>query len=280
MSTTPLPGAPADILVLVTSTHPWSPAANPAMTLATSFNARVTGCFVDSSLRMLHGGEADASVLALLLEEPEENPADRDAFLTLARQAGVRGASWLVTRAGIARTLRQLGAWHDLVVVERDLVQGANVFDVLGEALLTCHAPCLILPPAWHGEPRFNRIALTWNGSIESTRAIHSAMPYALMAQETLLIDGKPPAYEDDQDRAPHFDPRTYLADRGVKLKTRRLHAAPQDAGEALLREVTLAHADLLVMGAYGHSRVRERIFGGATRHILQHATVPVLMRH
>lgn len=281
MSAMPPPaGAPVDLLALVTSTQPWSPAANVAMTLAASFGARVTGCFVGPSLRTLRGGEAEPSVVALLLDEPQEDPADRDAFLALARQAGVHGASWLVTRAGIARTLRQLGAWHDLVVIERDLVQDANVFEVLGEALLTCHAPCLILPPAWHAPAQFNRIAMAWNGSIESTRAMHSAMPFALMARETVLIDGESPADEDDQDRAPRFDPQRYLAARGVKIKARRLHITPQDAGEALLREVAQTHADLLVMGAYGHSRVRERVFGGATRHILQHATVPVLMQH
>jgi nucleotide-binding universal stress UspA family protein len=250
------------------------------MNLAASFGARVTGCFVDPSLRMLHGDEAEPSVLALLLDEPHENSDDRDAFLALGRQAGVRGASWLVTGTGIARTLRQLGAWHDLVVIERDLVQGANVFDVLGEALLTCHTPCLILPPAWPGPARFNRIAMAWNGTIESTRAIHSAVPFALMARENLLIDGQLPIYEDDQDRAPRFDPHIYLTNRGIQVKTRRLHATPHDAGEALLREITLTHADLLVMGAYGHSRVRERVFGGATRHVLQHATVPLLMQH
>lgn len=281
MSAAPPPaGAPVDILALVTSTQPWSPATHAAMALAASFDARVTGCFVDPALRVLHGGDTEPSVLALLLDEPREDHHDRDAFLALAREAGVHGASWLVTRTGIARTLRQLGAWHDLVVIERDLVEHAHVFDVLGEALLACHAPCLILPPAWQETARFGQIAMAWNGSIESIRAIHSALPFALMAHHTVLIDGESPAHEDDQDRAPHFDPQLYLANRGITVKARRLHTTPHDAGEALLRDVALAHADLLVMGAYGHSRMRERVFGGATRHILQHATVPVLMQH
>ncbi len=61
---------------------------------------------------------------------------------------------------------------------------------------------------------------------------------------------------------------------------SRRIHATPHEAGAALLREATSIGADLLVMGAYGHSRTRERVFGGATRHVLRHARVPVLMEH
>jgi len=276
----PPAGAPSDVLALVTSTALWSPAAHAALGLAASFQSRATGCYIDPSLRMLHGGEAEPSVLALLLELPEENHEDRDAFLALARQAGVQSASWLVTRAGIARTVRQLGAWHDLVVIERDLVDESGSFDVLGEALLSCRTTCLILPPAWQGSTRFARVALAWNGGIESARAIHAALPFAQAATETVLLDGESPTYEDDQDRAPHFDPHTYLANHGVKLRSRRLHATPHDAGVALLREVEQVHADLLVMGAYGHSRVRERVLGGATLHVLRHASVPVLMQH
>lgn len=277
---TPLPGAPTDILALVTATSPWSPAAVAAASLAAGFEARLTGCYVDPSLRMLHGGEPDPSVLALLLDNPHENPGDRDAFLAMAREAGVHRASWMATRAGLAQTTRQLGAWHDLIVIERDMIDADSAFDVLGEALLTCRTPCLLLPPAWPGPVRAARVALAWNGSIESIRAIHASLPFAHAAAEVLLLDGEAPSYEDEQPRAPHFDPVAYLANHGIKARTRRVHATPSEAGVALLREIEAAQAELLVMGAYGHSRVRERVLGGATRHILQHVRVPVLMQH
>lgn len=276
----PLAGAPTDVLALVTSTSPWSAAALAAAGLAAKFEARLTGCYVDPSLRMLHGGEPDPSVLALLLDTPHENAGDRDAFLAMARESGVHRASWMATTAGIAQTTRQLGAWHDLIVIERDMVDADNAFDVLGEALLTCRTPCLLLPPSWSGPIRMERMALAWNGSIESIRAIHASLPMARAASDVVLLDGESPTYEDEQQHAPHFDPAVYLANHDIKIRNRRVHATASEAGVTLLREIEAAKSDLLVMGAYGHSRVRERVLGGATRHILQHINVPVLMQH
>jgi len=273
-------GAPTDVLALVTATSPWSPAAVAAASLAAGFDARLSGCYVDPGLRMLHGGEPEPSVLALLIDPPHEDPEDHASFLAMARESGVHRASWMVTRAGIAQTMRQLGAWHDLIVVERDMVDETIAFDVLGEALLTCRTPCLLLPGSWQGPVRAERIALAWNGSIESIRAVHAALPFLHQAKDVMLFDGEPPAYEDEQERAPHFDPFTYLANHDIKARVRRIHAAPSEAGAVLLREVNAANADMLVMGAYGHSRMRERVLGGATRHILQHVSVPILMQH
>jgi len=276
----PPPGAPTDILALVSSSSPWSPATHVAVALAADFDARLTGCYVDPSLRTQQGGEAEPSVLALLMDLPHENSREREDFHELARRAGVPHALWTATRTGIARTLRQLGAWHDLAVIERDMVSEGDAFDVLSEALLTCRTTCLLLPPAWQGQLRPTRVVITWNGSIESARAIHASLPFARLAEEVWLIDGETPEYEDDQERAPHIDPQTWLAHHGVNARSRRIHATPHEAGAALLQEVHQMRADLLVMGAYGRSRVRERVLGGATRHILQNASVPVLMRH
>ncbi|WP_130618044.1 universal stress protein [Dyella amyloliquefaciens] len=280
LSSKPLAGAPTDVLALVTSTSPWSPAAITAAALAATFDARLTGCYVDASLRMLHGGDPDPSVIALLLDVPHENAADRDAFLAMARESGVHRASWMAASSGIPQTTRQLGAWHDLIVFERDMIDSDSAFDVLGEVLLTCRTPCLLLPPAWSGPVRMQRVALAWNGSIESIRAIHASLPFARAASDVLLLDGESPSYEDEQQHTPHFDPAAYLANHGIKTRIHRVHATPGEAGAALQRETESAKADLLVMGAYGHSRVRERVLGGATRHILQHINVPILMQH
>ena len=75
-------------------------------------------------------------------------------------------------------------------------------------------------------------------------------------------------------------DLAAYLAWHGVKATTQSFHAGVTHAGEALEREVTAMGADLLVMGAYTHSRLRQLILGGVTRHMLHHSTIPVLMTH
>ena len=79
---------------------------------------------------------------------------------------------------------------------------------------------------------------------------------------------------------APDFDPVRYLARHGIAAQRKTLRTKPSHAGEALLAATVHDRSDLLVMGGYSHSPVRERILGGATRHVLAHAPLAVLMRH
>lgn len=273
-------GAMEDIVALVTSTGPWSSAALTALSLAARFGSHITGCYVDMLFRDTQGRDAEPSVLALLMDVPDESHADRYAFQSTARRMRVRSASWVVTRSSVASTMHQVGAWHDLIVLEREILQEPSLFDALGEALVTCRAPCLVLPPFWDGSTDFNRVVIAWNGSIESVRAIHAALPFAMAAKEVILIDGETPHCEDDQGQDPPFFPLNYLLTHGVSAKTHRIHVTPREAGSAIWRLTTQERADLLVTGAYGRSRLRERTLGGATRHLLQHATIPMLVQH
>jgi nucleotide-binding universal stress UspA family protein len=93
------------------------------------------------------------------------------------------------------------------------------------------------------------------------------------------VVDGAPPP-EDDGGPVPCFHPIEYLAYHGIVARRRSLHAPVHETGDALLHEAQRMDSDLLVMGAYGHSRLRERVLGSATRRILQQATLPVLMQH
>ncbi len=273
-------GPMEDIVALVTSTGPWSSAALTALALSARFGGHVTGCYVDISLRGIHGSDIDPSALAMLMDVPQENHADRDAFRATARSMGVRSASWSVTRASIASTMRQVGAWHDLIVLERDILQEPSLFDALGEALVACRSPCLVLPPFWDGNADFKRVVIAWNGSIESVRAIHAALPFAKAAREVILIDGETPHYDDDPGQDPPFFPLNYLLTHDVPAKTHRIHVTPREAGSAIWRLAVQERADLLVTGAYGRSRLRERALGGATRYLLHHASIPMLVQH
>ncbi|MBQ4856261.1 universal stress protein [Rhodanobacter sp. B2A1Ga4] len=276
---TPRVTRPGDILALATSTDPWSPAVIAGVAIASRWGSNLTGCYIDPALRKLIDTEAGAepTVLGLLLE-PQSGFADNHAaFESLARQSGVRNADWIVARTGIAHSLRWLGARHDLAVIERDMVQASGLLDILGEAILSCRLPCLILPPRWNREIRFERIVIGCNGSLEAIRAIHSALPFLKVAQQVTLVDGD---VRDGDEQRPRFDPFVYLLRHGITARPSYIRSSSAMAGEILLKEVESIDADLLVMGAYGRSRMRERVFGGATRHVLEEATVPVLMQH
>ncbi|WP_350015760.1 universal stress protein [Rhodanobacter sp. IGA1.0] len=270
---------PGDILALATSTSPWSPAVVAGAAIARRWGSNLTGCYLDPALRKLTGSEADSepSVLGLLLEPRAEFADERAAFESFARRSGISNADWIVARMGLAHSLRWLGARHDLAVIERDMVPASGLLDVLGEAILSCQLPCLILPPRLDREIRFERIVIGCNGSVEAIRSIHAALPFLRVARQVTLVDGD---MRNGDEGRPHFDPFIYLLRHGVTPRPNYIRASSAMAGEILLKEVENIDADLLVMGAYGHSRVRERVFGGATRRVLEEAVVPVLMQH
>ncbi|HEY8682985.1 MAG TPA: universal stress protein [Rhodanobacter sp.] len=224
------------------------------------------------------GVDSEPSALGFLLQPRGEDGGERAAFASLAHRLGVREAAWTVAHGGIASTLRQLGAWNDLAILERDMVQGSHLFDILGEAMLGCRIPCLVLPPRWYGELCLDLVAVCWDGSIESTRAMHAALPFLLAANRVVLINGCP--YASTEESSTPFDPVHYLLRHGIAARQRFIEVSPSLAGEVILRETRDMGASLLVMGAYGHSRLRERVLGGATRHILEHAALPLLMQH
>ncbi|HEV2540119.1 MAG TPA: universal stress protein [Frateuria sp.] len=271
---------PSDIVAVATSTSPWNPAVQVAVTLAARWQSLLTGCFVDESLRMLRGPESEPSVLGLLLDTPVQDFREGDEFRSFARSKGVPHASWVVAHTGLARVLRELGAWHSLAVLERDVVDGESLSELLGEVLLSCRLPSLILPPGWNRDAQFSRVLVAWDGSAEATRAIHAALPFLQDARRVILLDGGRPHSPEGECYLPHFEPFVYMSRHGVEADPMCVGIPARTAGASLLKKAEQVGADLIVMGAYGHSRLRERAIGGATRHMLQHAQIPAFLQH
>jgi hypothetical protein len=268
-----------DILALATSTGPWSVALRVAIDIASRWDANVTGCYVPPPLRDYRAYEMDPTVISLLAGADYEYPDESAAFRAFARGYGTHQATWLVTHTAIAPTLQRLGAWHDLAVIERDMVEENRVFDILGEGMLSSRVPCIVLPPHWDNTITFDRIVVGWNGSCEACRALHSALPLLRLAKKVVLVNGEVrPPYGDKSVEVP--DPIVYLMHHGIAAKPHYIHVPPDEVGKVLLQKAHEIHANLLVMGAYGHSRIRERVLGGATRHVMANADIPVFMQH
>jgi nucleotide-binding universal stress UspA family protein len=126
---------------------------------------------------------------------------------------------------------------------------------------------------------RIRRILVGWNARRESIRAVADAMPALIKAEavEVLVIDQERSAGHGQE---PGADVARHLARRGVKAETRRLSSTieKKDVGHLLLSQAATFGADLLVMGAYGHSQLRDWMFGRVTRTVLREASLPVLM--
>ena len=269
-----------DVLALGTAVAPWSPALLAGIEIAALWHGNVTGCYVPGSLREQRALEDDPSVLSLLADVGWESMDDANAFQTYAKEHGARHAAWMVTRTAIEPPLRKMGGWHGLAVLEHDMVDDTRVFDVLGEAMLCSRLPCLVLPPGWSQPLSFKRVVVAWNDSFESTRALHSALPLLQLASEVSLVNGHVGQPGPRQLGVAEPDPMIYLMHHGIAAKPYYLNVPADEAGKALLDRALHERADLLVMGGYGHSRVRERIMGGATRYVMAHARMPVFMQH
>jgi nucleotide-binding universal stress UspA family protein len=123
------------------------------------------------------------------------------------------------------------------------------------------------------------RVLVAWDGGREAARAVNDALPILERAKSVTVLSVNP-ASEDGSRREPGADISLHLARHGVKVEAQRRITTEISAGDAILNEIASKGSDLLVMGAYGHSRLRELVLGGVTRQILGSMTVPVLMSH
>ncbi len=150
--------------------------------------------------------------------------------------------------------------------------------DMLEGVLLGAGRPVLLTPQEWLDKPIGRHVVVGWNDAREAARAIADAGPILDTAERITIVTA------DHRARARHGpDPGDVVAhlDRcGLKAEARRISCDDGAEGAALLRECNALKADLLVMGGYGHTNLRETVFGGATRAITVSATLPVLLSH
>jgi nucleotide-binding universal stress UspA family protein len=132
--------------------------------------------------------------------------------------------------------------------------------------------PVLVLPQGGHAGELGSTVLIAWNGSREAARAVHDALPFLQASERPVVLCAIGEGALAGLDRAVAM-----LERHKVRVRPEQLQGADAHAGEILLAQAVAHEADLLVMGAYGHSRLRELILGGATRHLLRHAQLPVL---
>jgi len=136
--------------------------------------------------------------------------------------------------------------------------------------------PVLVVPYAGDFETLGKRPLIAWDGGREATRAVHDAMPFLKRAERVFVLSINPPS----EDHIAGFDIAAQLARHGVNAEAMRTVASDVSTGDVLLSECASMGADMIVMGAYGHSRFREFVLGGVSQLVLETMTVPVFMAH
>jgi nucleotide-binding universal stress UspA family protein len=178
-------------------------------------------------------------------------------------------------------TALDLARCADLVLINR-LQHGSTLMYpdmTLEQLMFETGRPVIIVPKDYTGQNTGQRIVIAWNGTRESTRAAFDALPLVSNASAGCVRVVCPPLPENSPRQLPHgADLAEALARHGIEPEIKTLPGRHTDAGAEILAECEEFGADLLVIGAYGHSRLREYVFGGTTETILSDASIPVLM--
>jgi nucleotide-binding universal stress UspA family protein len=147
-------------------------------------------------------------------------------------------------------------------------------------AVMESGRPIIVVPNAGDVNPAPKRITIAWNGKREATRAAFDALPIAEKAGNASIVWIDPKTASARVGDIPCAELAATFARHGIKTEARTAHAEDSNVASALAEEAARTGSDLLVMGAYGHSRLREFILGGATRNVMHQMTVPVLFSH
>lgn len=258
-----------------------------AFRLTEKFHANLVGLFALSTARIPSLALAEAGPIVVEAEKRQRSEAARQAeqeFRTgLARHGGLRG-EWRASAQDALGVVRLHARYADLVVIGQALPSEGDSDGLLpgfaDELVLTAGRPVLLVPYAGRFAGVGDRILVAWNAGREAARAVTDALPLLTRAMEVQVVAFDPERGGADHGEEPGADIGLYLTRHGVKVTVARQVGAGLNVGEQILSRAADISADLIVMGAYGHSRTRELILGGATRTLLESMTVPVLMSH
>jgi len=246
------------------------------------FDASLTGIFVSEPIMPLSPLDIPLvpEIYGAAGQITGEAMAYEPKFHQWASAAGVMRHKWRVASAFFTAALASAANWHDVLVLE----SGGNApwasVPMLGHALVTCGVPCFVVPESYARPAAFDSIVIASHGSPESIRAAHAALPLLKRAKRILLIQDKQDDAFSTVDFRPAFSLQGHLQRHGLQFTTQTLDESGEHVGAKILAASEAADADVLVMGAYGRTRFSEWILGGATRHVLDKARLPVFMRH
>ncbi len=288
--------SPAKILAVVDGGPGSAAAMSAALELGRSFSARVELLHVEidaeGSLPMVGEGMSGAAV-EQIIQSLRAEAADRlqearrlfesrcvEAKLPVVEPdaAATPGRFTICFRHTLGREVDQVlryGRLADLIVMSRVGGAGESGLSAAFDAALFDSGRPVLLVPGEAVASIGRIVAVAWDRSREATRASSASLPFLAKAEKVVVVSAREPGSD-----AEPSELVGYLALHGIEAHTWAFAPGPRSMGEELLAEAESAGADLLVMGAYGHSRLREMVLGGATRGVLMDADIPVLMVH
>lgn len=249
--------------------------------MARAFTAHLTGLQVHVLPEILEITDPSGSAFLRDLIAKSNKEAER-VTARLTEQLSALGSHAELRRLDvypgqIGNALAAESRTADIFVGTRPYGDPAKSAHIEEAVLFRSGRGCLFLPPQIKSEATYRTVLVGWKNTREAARAVAEAVPLLQQARNVIVALVEEPGYSHGSE--PGADIGRYLGRHGIKPEIRMITTSPVP-GSALLHEADACGASLLVMGAYGHSRLQEIILGGATRDVLTNATIPVLMAH
>lgn len=260
----------------------------PAVQVAGAFQAHLIGVSVTPPVVVVPAGMPGTPSTIVVDEHckayREGNPEMRAAFEAMSREQNLT-AEWREVDAGsrsVADVTMEQAYAADLVVAAQADAKypGSGHLDIADRLVMGSGRPVLIIPNDGTQQELGKKILVAWNARREAARAVFDALPLLQRAKEVKVLCVNPRSESELPQNVPAKDVCIALARHGVRCEATEGVRQHTNVGRTLLMYAKDYGADLLVMGCYGHSRLREFVLGGASEHVLRHMTMPVLMSH
>jgi nucleotide-binding universal stress UspA family protein len=227
---------------------------------------------VDVAVRLAR--RCDAYLSAAGLEEAAGAPRER--FMRVLAQEQLQG-DWQTIIGLPVSHMTRYAAGHDLLVLGQRSPDYSTGLDAPEDVVLGCGRPVLVLPYGRPVNPLAGPVLVAWNGSREAMRAVQDALPLLALSGDVTVLLVNP---EEDADIALQAEVVTHLSRHGLHVLAESTRIASGVVHDAIHKRAKEIGSELIVMGAYGHSRLRETILGGVTHDLLLETTRPLLMSH
>ena len=273
-----------DILVHLDDSGSSAARLAAAVQLAVAHGAALTGLYIvpDYDSAFLAAGYAAPELLAVARQAGEKQLQQQEAVFRSATVTSGVVAEWRCAQGDAAYQFILHAGCHDLAVIGQSDPQDPASAPAwfIGQVLLGAGRPVLIVPYIGPGPGGGDRALIAWNGGREAVRAVSDALPLLRKARQVHVMVVQQPGGGAPQEAVSGAALCRHLARHGIAAHSELLPASDLEVGDVILARATDAGANLIVMGAYGHSRLREIVLGGVTRHLLHHMTALVLMSH
>ena len=274
-----------DILVHVDQSPRAQMRLDIAADLARQHGAHLTALqVIDVAMPVMALGDGGGgAVIAELMEQMRQSALVAGVKLKVAFEAalardGIMG-EWRQVEGTTREILALHGRYADLLVLGQDDPESDSA-GLLEAVVFDSGRPVLAIPFAGSFKTIGKRVLVGWNASREASRALHDALPLIAKAETATVFLANPTRGLDGHGEEPGADIARHMVRHGLKVEVAKVIADDVPDSALLLNHASDMGADLLVMGAYGHSRLREFILGGMTRSLLREMTVPVLLSH